>query len=45
MAGAFRDVPVARGYDVAWSTFPGGHEYQSRRVTTPAALIHFLLKR
>lgn len=41
----FRDVLQARGYDVAWSTFPGGHEYQSWRVTTPAALIHFLGRR
>jgi len=41
----FRDVLVARGYDVAFSVFPGGHEYQSWRITTPAALIHFLGKR
>lgn len=38
----FRDVLVAKGYDVAYSTFPGGHEYQSWRVTLPNALIHFL---
>lgn len=41
----FRDVLVARGYNVAYSEFPGGHEYQSWRVTTPAALMHFLRPR
>jgi enterochelin esterase-like enzyme len=38
----FRDVLKARGYDVAWTEFPGGHEYQSWRVTLPHALLHFL---
>ncbi len=38
----FRDVLNAKGYDVAYSEFPGGHEYQSWRVTTPSALMHFL---
>jgi enterochelin esterase-like enzyme len=38
----FRDVLRARGYDVAWTEFPGGHEYQSWRVTLPHALLHFL---
>lgn len=41
----FRDVLRARGYDVAWSEFPGGHEYQSWRVTLPHALLHFLAVR
>lgn len=38
----FRNVLQARGYDVVYSEFPGGHEYQSWRVTTPDALRHFL---
>ncbi|MEP7345103.1 MAG: alpha/beta hydrolase-fold protein [Gemmatimonadaceae bacterium] len=38
----FRDVLMAKGYDVVFSEFPGGHEYQSWRVTTPRALRHFL---
>jgi enterochelin esterase family protein len=37
----FRDVLVAKGYDVVYSEYPGGHEYLSWRVTTPAALMHF----
>ncbi len=37
----FRDVLVAKGYDVTYSEYPGGHEYQSWRITTPAALLHF----
>ena len=42
VARHMRDVLTARGYDLAYSEFPGGHEYQSWRVTVPAALRHFL---
>ncbi|MEP7380362.1 MAG: alpha/beta hydrolase-fold protein [Gemmatimonadota bacterium] len=41
----FRDVLRAKGNEVSYSEFPGGHEYQSWRVTTPRALMHFLAPR
>ncbi len=34
----FRDVLCARGYEVSYSTFPGGHEYENWRATLPQAL-------
>lgn len=34
----FRDVLCAKGYEVAYRTFPGGHEYEQWRVTLPGAL-------
>lgn len=42
VARHMRDVLRARGYDVAYSEFEGGHEYQSWRVRIPGALQHFL---
>lgn len=42
VARHMRDVLTAKGYDLAYSEFSGGHEYQSWRVTLPAALEHFL---
>ncbi|HZD04043.1 MAG TPA: alpha/beta hydrolase-fold protein, partial [Longimicrobiales bacterium] len=34
----FRDVLCAKGYEVAYRTFPGGHEYEQWRATLPGAL-------
>lgn len=33
-----RDVLCAKGYEVAYRTFPGGHEYEHWRATLPGAL-------
>ena len=41
----FRDVLMAKGYDVAYRLFPGGHDYMSWRGTIVEALARFFAPR